>query len=72
MSGPRILGLILLAAGLVFLIMGLNASDSLGERLHEGITGRYTDKTTWFIVGGIAALVGGGAMTLFGGRGVKA
>jgi hypothetical protein len=32
--------------------MGLQATDSIGEKIHEGVTGRYTDSTTWYIVGG--------------------
>jgi len=62
MSMPRIVGLVLAVVGVVLLIMGLNATESFSETVHEGITGRFTDKTTWFIVGGIAAIVGGGAL----------
>lgn len=69
MSTPRIAGLVVAVVGIVLLVMGLNATDSLGENIHEGLTGRFTDKTTWFIVGGIAAIVGGGALAFVkGGR----
>lgn len=68
MAIQRIVGLVILAAGIVVLIMGLNASDSAGEQIREGITGHYSDKTTWFIVGGIVAIVAGAALAAFGGR----
>lgn len=71
MNGPRILGLVLLVVGVVLLIFGINATDRIGEQITEGLTGRYSDTTMWYIIGGIALAVGGGALTLFGGR-VKA
>ena len=58
----------LLAGGVVLLYLGLSATDSLTESVKEGVTGRYTDKTTWFIVGGSAAALAGIALTFFGGR----
>jgi uncharacterized protein DUF3185 len=73
MSAPRVVGLMIAVAGIVLLIMGLNATDSIGEDIHEGLTGRFTDKTTWFIVGGIAAIVGGGALAMLrGGKSLQA
>jgi uncharacterized membrane protein len=64
----RVLGYILLAVGVALLIFGLRSTDKVGEKITEGVTGHYTDTTMWYIVGGIAAAVGGGAMVLFGGR----
>ena len=67
MSVNRIIGLVLIAVGVVLLVFGYNASQSVGERLVEGFTGRFTDQTMWFIIGGIAAIVGGAALSLWGG-----
>jgi uncharacterized membrane protein len=53
MGQQRIIGIVLLVVGVVLLIMGLNASDSVADTVSETFTGRFTDKTTWFIVGGI-------------------
>lgn len=64
----RIIGAVLLAVGVVLLVMGLNATHSVGEKVLEGVTGRYSDHTTWYILGGIAALVGGAALAFFGDR----
>jgi len=67
MNTQRILGLVLLVVGVIILLFGLNASESLTDTVNEGVTGRYTDKTMWYIVGGAALSVAGGALALFGG-----
>ena len=64
----RILGLGLLAVGIVLLVLGLQATDTFGEEVRKEFTGDYSDDTTWKIVGGIAGIVVGGALALFGGR----
>ena len=68
MSMNRIVGLVILAVGVALLCLGINASQSTGERLYEDVMGRFTDRTTWFIIGGIAAIVGGVGVALWGGR----
>ena len=47
---------------------GYNASQSVGERVVEGVTGQFTNQTMWFLIGGIATMVGGAALTFWGGR----
>ena len=64
MCNSRIIGLVILAVGVTLLIFGINASHSVSERIVEGFTGRYTDQTTWYLMGGIAAIVGGAAVPL--------
>lgn len=71
MKTNLIIGVVLAAVGLTLLIMGLNATDSMGERVTEGVTGHYTDKTTWFIIAGIAGLVAGGVMAAVSFRGTR-
>jgi ABC-type dipeptide/oligopeptide/nickel transport system permease subunit len=68
MSTQRILGLVLLVVGLILLGFGLNATGSVGESVKEGLTGKYTDKTTMYIIGGAAAAVVGVVLTLVGGQ----
>lgn len=68
MSPQRILGVVLLVVGLILLYFGLNATESVGESVSEGLTGKYSDKTTWYIVGGAAAAVAGLVLGFFGGR----
>lgn len=68
MNAVRILGVVILVVGVVLLAMGINATQSTGEELREGLTGKYSSATVWYIIGGIVCLVGGGALALFGGR----
>lgn len=72
MNSKRMLGLVLLIVGIVLLLFGMNATESVSDTVSEGLTGRYTDKTMWYIVGGAALAVLGGLMTLFGGRATRA
>jgi hypothetical protein len=67
MNHPRIFGTILLVVGVGLLLFGLNAADSLTEEVTESLTGRYTDATTWSILGGLALALVGGALALVGG-----
>ena len=64
----RIIGLVLLVVGVALLIFGYNASQSVSEQIVEGFTGRFTKQTMAYLIGGIAAIVGGAALALWGGR----
>ncbi|MHB1156772.1 MAG: DUF3185 family protein [Phycisphaerales bacterium] len=69
MNIQRIFGTILLVAGVILFIIGLNASDSMADRWSNFFTGHYTDATVWYMVGGIGLAVAGLMVGLFGGRG---
>lgn len=59
MSGAKILGLALLVVGAILLYFGFNATESVGEQVVEGVTGKYTDGTMWYLIGGgVAGVVG--------------
>ena len=64
----RIIGLVLLAVGVTLLIFAYNASQSLSEQIVEGFTGRFTNQTMAYLIGGIAAIVCGAALAIWGGR----
>lgn len=66
MSTNRIIGIILIIVGGGLLFFGLQATGSLTEEVHETFTGRFTDETTWYLLGGGAALVVGLIMALRG------
>jgi hypothetical protein len=66
MSMLRIAGIGVAAVGVVLLIMGLNATDTFGEGVVKTFTGHYSDQTVWYIAGGIAGIVIGGAMAAMG------
>lgn len=55
----KIISLALLVGGIVLLVYGINASNSVGSSLSRTFNGAPTDKTVWLLVGGgIATLVG--------------
>lgn len=62
----RALGILMLVVGVVLLAFGLNATDSVSDTVSEGMTGRYTDKTMWYLIGGAALAIGGALMAFFG------
>ncbi|MBL8745186.1 MAG: DUF3185 family protein [Phycisphaerae bacterium] len=69
MSQQRIIGVVLLVVGVVLFIMGMSASDSIADKVSDTFTGKFTERTTWYIVGGIGLALLGGLMTVYrGGR----
>ena len=66
MSISRILGLVALIVGVILLVFGLNSTQSLTEKVVEGVSGRYTENTMWYILGGIAMIIGGTAFAIRG------
>ncbi len=72
MNSTRIIGVALLAAGIAALVVGMNASHSFADSVSNTFTGRFTQTTTWYIIGGIAAGVVGLLMVLLGVRGKNA
>ena len=68
MNPQRIFGIVLLMVGVLLLIVGMNASHSVADRVSNTFTGRFTDGTTWYIFGGIALALVGLFMALMGGR----
>jgi uncharacterized membrane protein YidH (DUF202 family) len=69
MSPQRILGVVLLIVGIVALIMGMNASHSVADQVSNTFTGRFTQATTWYILGGFVSGIIGLLMVVFGVRG---
>ncbi len=55
MSTQRIVGIIVLIIGIVLLVVGVNSSNSVVDQVSETFTGRFTDKTTWYLIGGVVA-----------------
>jgi len=64
MVAARVLGVILLIGGVVLIVVGVNASRSLADNLSTFFTGGLTQKTTWYILGGIAVAVVGLLLTI--------
>ncbi len=49
----KIISIALLAAGIVLIVIGANASNSVGSGFSRFFTGSPTDKTIWLLIGGI-------------------
>ena len=64
MSNQRIVGVALLVIGIVLIIVGINSSNSISDQVSDAFTGRFTQNTMLFIVGGIAVSIIGLLMTL--------
>ena len=65
MQSNKLIGVVLLVVGAILLYFGLQASESVGEQLTEAVTGRFTEETMWYIIGGAAAAVAGLYLVLF-------
>jgi hypothetical protein len=51
--------LALLVGGVVLIIYGISASDSVSSGFSRFFTGAPTDKTLWMLIGGIVAAIVG-------------
>jgi len=52
----KIMSLVLLTVGVVLIIYGINASESVSSDFSRLFTGNPTDKTIWFLIGGVVAV----------------
>jgi len=64
----RIVSLVLLVGGIILLIYGIQASESIGSEFSRLFTGSPTDKAMWMLIGGAVAAVVGLAGLLRGSR----
>lgn len=68
MNLKHITGIILVLVGVILLVVGINAADSVADRLSNFFTGHFTDTTVWYMVGGIATAVAGLTLAILGSR----
>jgi len=68
MSSTKLAALVLIVVGGILLYFGYSASQSALESVSETVTGRFTDQTTLYLVGGAACAVVGVGLLLFGKR----
>lgn len=66
MSQLNILGLVALAVGSLLLFIAWRASNAPVDQISEALTGRYSDNTMWYLVGGVIGIVSGVALLLRG------
>ncbi|MBL3555201.1 MULTISPECIES: DUF3185 family protein [Marinobacter] len=60
MGSTKVIGLVLLVVGIALLYFGYQSTQSAGDQITEAFTGRFTDETMWYLIGGAAAVVAGG------------
>lgn len=68
MSSNQIIGILLVAVGVFLLVFGFNASQAPLDQLSETFTGKFRDSTMLYLLGGVVAVVAGGAMAMLGRR----
>lgn len=66
MKPQAIVGIVLLLGGIALLIFGMNASHSVADQVSNTFTGKFTQDTMWYIIGGIVVGVLGLLMLLMG------
>ena len=62
----RIVSILFIVAGIVLLVLGLSAMDSIGSDISRFFTGTPTDKSVWLVIGGLVSLVIGASGVLTG------
>jgi hypothetical protein len=62
---PRIASIAIFVAGIILLVYGLNASDSVSSSVSRAVNGAPTDKTVWLIALGSIGVVAGGFGLVF-------
>jgi len=59
----KLLSIALLVGGIILIVYGINASNSIGSDFSNLFTGSPTDKSIWLLVGGVvAAAIGAGGV----------
>jgi len=61
----RATSIAILVVGVILLIFGINAHDSLASGAKELVTGTPTDKSMWLIILGVVGIIVGGLGALF-------
>jgi uncharacterized membrane protein HdeD (DUF308 family) len=60
----KVIGIVLLVAGFILVICGLNAANIMGSTLAETLTNVPSPKTLWFLITGVFAAIIGLTLTL--------
>jgi len=55
----KVISLVLLIGGIILLVYGISAADSIGSAFSRLFTGAPTDRSIWLLVGGAVATLAG-------------
>ncbi len=69
MNAKAMVGVAIALGGIFLLVLAYRASGSPVDQISNAFTGQYTDRTMWYIGAGIIAVIGGGMLALYNGRG---
>ncbi len=64
----NIVGIAVIALGVVLLVFGFNESHSFASDVSKTFTGNPTNHSMWLIIGGAVAVIAGISMSLMGRR----
>ena len=64
----KAISLALLVGGIVLIVYGISASDSISSSFTRFFTGSPTDKTMWLLIGGVVAAAVGLFGLIFGSK----
>jgi uncharacterized membrane protein len=56
----RLFSVILLVLGIVLLVYGIDASNSVSSSVSQAVSGTPTNKSIWLIVVGVVGILSGG------------
>ena len=68
MNTRRLMGIVVLVLGVVLLGFAYQSSNAPVDQISSLLTGRYTDQTMWYLIGGIGLALAGGLLTISGRR----
>jgi LPXTG-motif cell wall-anchored protein len=68
MKASQMVGIVVLVLGAVMLGFAYHSSNAPLDQITNIVTGRYTDQTMWYLIGGIVLVLAGGLLTIFGRR----
>jgi len=66
-----IIGVVVAVLGIVLLIMGLSAADSLSSKVSRFFTGEVTDRAMLLMIGGVLLILIGAGAAVIPGRTLK-
>jgi drug/metabolite transporter (DMT)-like permease len=69
MNFAQIVGIVALVLGLVLLGFAYQSANAPLDQIASTLTGRYTNQTMWYLIGGIGLALVGALLTIFGRRG---